>query len=1271
MRSRISAPFLAACALAGAQGLPPTVTVTSGNSAVVQADQTVTTSGTITINAGTSVTFEAGNIITLQNGFHATAGSNFHAFIATPDFVINVTPTSGGTTLAGNSATYSVTVSSIFNFSGPVYFSPAGVTGLPQGATASFSASSITPPVNSTSSPITLTITTASGVTGNFAFAVVGASLGYPNHVGTSSLVVQDFTLTVSPSITYIPQSGAATFTVTVTGLNHFTGTVSFPLPITWLPSYPSADFTEYWMPTNSVTVPGSVTLTVVDRGNPVGLGWLGTLEGYANGVGHGATLWVGISPPASSALAVSCSATPNPAVTGQTVTFTANPSGGAPPYTYQWSGVSGSGQAASLTPATAGTYIGYVTLTDSQGRSASNSCTVSVQPGGSALTIISSSTLPYGSAGAAYSQTLQASGGTGSYTWSALSALPQGLTLSASGVLSGTPATAGSYTFYIKVADTGGHSVSSEFALTIASGGAQSSIQISLAYPQFSGGYPGGIHQFTFHFTDPLGPSDISGGQIAFSIDTTGPDLPVCQLDWNVNGQVDINGMAYGNFGGGQLSSTYCTVYAGESSLTQTAQGYDVSILVSFPQPLPNPLMPAWTRGITRSGAYGEFTPVGAHSLSPRVAIGQVPGDGYCGGTVFLDGHLNLYANGAIVGAVGASTTDIGYYAGWQNQVGYGQIYSISDVNNAIATNPNWSLVTIDSEESILPVPAGAPYPTAPGGVYYTQANYIFTNPNCTIVLEPGAPGISEGNTAIYPGFYIEFPLSGPSGDPTPHIDGISPSVINTGSNQVTITGGGFGTVQGSLAVCPSGANPCSGSNVAWSVAPGSWGPNSIVAMLNVPSTDNGNSYDIEVVSNGSLGTGFQSTGTTQATSNRVTVTVQASIVISGQVTMVGTNQPVSNVSIGLQDSNGVTYLPAHVTGSDGKYSWTVPVGGSYTVTPSLIGGNYWFDPQNATNISSTQTVNFTANPVTYVYLLHGIGQNASAMSALYQGLTAPGTGIDLRKYYVDPVGPNTGFTFACASSCGGECVTVNGTMINLGAQSLASYIYLQNPPGNIILVGYSMGGLIACDLIANNYIGVLTGHPVTAVITLGTPNLGYPYSSIDYSGTSACNQILDDMAGSWLLQTNGTTAELTSPYLSNLQQQWISASYPGYWMAAAGQQCSNQTRNLPPGSMVGCPSGNVTSDGVVCRDSALYGASTLGGYPGFNGGPGPSVPWTDSTNIYVHTTTWAGWGTAGVLCGNDPSIDIPLYAPASLPTGTLLPQIVAWINQYGGGAQ
>src|SRR5579885_1354388 len=120
MRSLVSALSCGVCAAAllgpglKAQGLQPGVTVTSGNSPVVQADQTITTSGTVTISSGTSVTFQAGNTITLQNGFHATSGSSFHAFIAKPDFVINVTPTAGATVLAGGSVTYNVTVSSIF-----------------------------------------------------------------------------------------------------------------------------------------------------------------------------------------------------------------------------------------------------------------------------------------------------------------------------------------------------------------------------------------------------------------------------------------------------------------------------------------------------------------------------------------------------------------------------------------------------------------------------------------------------------------------------------------------------------------------------------------------------------------------------------------------------------------------------------------------------------------------------------------------------------------------------------------------------------------------------------------------------------------------------------------------------------------------------------------------------------------------------------------------------------------------------------------------------
>lgn len=62
------------------------------------------------------------------------------------------------------------------------------------------------------------------------------------------------------------------------------------------------------------------------------------------------------------------------------------------------------------------------------------------------ALTITSGSP-PAGEVGVAYSFQFTATGGSGSYNWSVVSgALPAGLTLNASGLLSGTPTTAGTF---------------------------------------------------------------------------------------------------------------------------------------------------------------------------------------------------------------------------------------------------------------------------------------------------------------------------------------------------------------------------------------------------------------------------------------------------------------------------------------------------------------------------------------------------------------------------------------------------------------------------------------------------------------------------------------------------------------------------------------------------------------------------------------------------------------------------------------------------------
>jgi hypothetical protein len=89
--------------------------------------------------------------------------------------------------------------------------------------------------------------------------------------------------------------------------------------------------------------------------------------------------------------------------------------------------------------------------------------------PPGEAPTITTSSPLPSGAVGAAYSQTLAATGGTTPYTWS-LSAgiLPAGLSLSGGGVISGTPGNAATASFTVQVSGNDGRSSTKAFGMTI-----------------------------------------------------------------------------------------------------------------------------------------------------------------------------------------------------------------------------------------------------------------------------------------------------------------------------------------------------------------------------------------------------------------------------------------------------------------------------------------------------------------------------------------------------------------------------------------------------------------------------------------------------------------------------------------------------------------------------------------------------------------------------------------------------------------------------------
>jgi len=84
-------------------------------------------------------------------------------------------------------------------------------------------------------------------------------------------------------------------------------------------------------------------------------------------------------------------------------------------------------------------------------------------------LTFLTPSTLPTGHIGAFYTQMLQATGGTAPYSFSLISGqLPAGLSLSPSGVISGTPTVNATSTFTVGVADNIFASATQSFNLTI-----------------------------------------------------------------------------------------------------------------------------------------------------------------------------------------------------------------------------------------------------------------------------------------------------------------------------------------------------------------------------------------------------------------------------------------------------------------------------------------------------------------------------------------------------------------------------------------------------------------------------------------------------------------------------------------------------------------------------------------------------------------------------------------------------------------------------------
>ncbi len=375
---------------------------------------------------------------------------------------------------------------------------------------------------------------------------------------------------------------------------------------------------------------------------------------------------------------------------------------GGEPPY--QWSVVSGSlppGISLSSngvlagTPTSSGQYAFSVQARDLEGATETRAYTLAVAtatatagPTSSSPTITTSS-LPTATVGASYSATIAVSGGVPPYYIMVTSgSLPPGISLSSTGALSGTPNSAGTYTFTVDAEDRQPVSGNKTLQLTVQSGSGASALSItttSLNPATVGSAYSASL--------------SASGGKTPYSWSLASGSLP-SGITLNSDGTLSGTSSATGT-----SSFTAKVTDAAGASATRVLQlAVNATAVVINTSSLPS---------ATAGSAYSS-------TLS---ASGGVPPYSWSVLSGSLPAGLSLSSGGVISGTPSGSTT---------------ASFSVQAADSLGSADTQSLTLTVASAGS-SPAPSSSPSSSTSGG----------WTPNCGNYVDMGPDGVATGGDA------------------------------------------------------------------------------------------------------------------------------------------------------------------------------------------------------------------------------------------------------------------------------------------------------------------------------------------------------------------------------------------------------------------------------------------------------------------------------------------------------------------------------------------